>query len=158
MTNPLTTAAEAPLLKVTDLTVEFTTLSGVARALDHVSFEVWPGETLAILGESGSGKSTTAQAIMALLPKPAGEIVGGSILYGGRDLAAMPVPQVRELCAEDIAMIFQDPLSSLNPVFRVGAQVAEPLIRRRGMSKRDAWAKALDLLKRVGIPNAEERI
>ncbi len=158
MTNPLTTAAEAPLLTVTDLTVEFSTLSGVARALDHVSFEVWPGETLAILGESGSGKSTTAQAIMALLPKPAGDIVGGSILYGGRDLAAMPVPQVRELCAEDIAMIFQDPLSSLNPVFRVGAQVAEPLIRRRGMGKKEAWAKALDLLTRVGIPNAEERI
>ncbi|WP_235566638.1 ABC transporter ATP-binding protein [Microbacterium sp. Root61] len=147
-----------PLLQVKDLTVEFSTVAGIARALDHVTFDVRSGETLAILGESGSGKSTTAQAIMALLPKPAGAITGGSILYGGEDLATLPVPRVRELCAEDIAMIFQDPLSSLNPVFRVGAQIAEPLRRRRGMSKKAALAKALDLLKRVGIPKAEERI
>jgi len=151
-------AAGAPLLEVEDLSVEFSTSAGVARALDHVSFEVRGGETLAILGESGSGKSTTAQAIMALLPKPAGSIVGGSIRYGGKDLAKLPVAKVRDLCATDIAMIFQDPLSSLNPVFRIGAQVAEPLIRRRGMGKKEAWARALDLLKRVGIPHAEERI
>ncbi len=150
--------AEAPLLRVQDLTVEFSTAAGVARALDHVSFDVHAGETLAILGESGSGKSTTAQAIMALLPKPAGSIVEGSIFHGGRDLAALPVKKVREVCATEIAMIFQDPLSSLNPVFRVGAQVAEPLRRRRGMGKKQAWARALDLLKRVGIPNADERI
>ncbi len=156
--RPAGSAVEAPLLRVRGLTVEFSTAAGTARALDNVSFDVHAGETLAILGESGSGKSTTAQAIMALLPKPAGSIVGGSIFYKGLDLAQLPVPQVRELCAADIAMIFQDPLSSLNPVFRVGAQVAEPLRRRRGMGKKEAWARALDLLKRVGIPNAEERI
>lgn len=157
-TTRVNDAGADPLLRVEDLTVEFSTAAGIARALDHVSFEVHSGETLAILGESGSGKSTTAQAIMALLPKPAGAITDGSIIYGGEDLVAMPVPRVRDLCAEDIAMIFQDPLSSLNPVFRIGAQIAEPLRRRRGMGKKKAWARALDLLKRVGIPNADERI
>ncbi len=147
-----------PLLRVEDLRVEFSTSAGVVPALRGVSFEVRPGETLAILGESGSGKSVTAQAIMALLPKPAGSIVGGSILFNGRDLAAEPVGKVRELCATEIGMIFQDPLSSLNPVFRVGWQVAEPLRRRLKLDKQEAWAKALDLLKRVGIPNAETRI
>src|SRR4051794_21833144 len=91
---------DVPLLQVKGLTVEFSTVGGVAKALDRVSFDVRRGETLAILGESGSGKSTTAQAIMALLPKPAGAITEGSILYGGQDLAALPVPAVRELCAE----------------------------------------------------------
>jgi oligopeptide transport system ATP-binding protein len=154
----LAQSTEAPLLSVQDLQVEFSTSAGVARALDGVSFDVREGETLAILGESGSGKSVTAQAIMALLPKPAGSIVGGRILYKGRDLAAEPVTSVRSLCGTEIAMIFQDPLSSLNPVFRVGWQIAEPLRRRRGMGRRQAWAKALDLLKRVGIPDAESRI
>ena len=147
-----------PLLSVRDLTVEFSTAAGVARALDGVSFDVHAGETLAILGESGCGKSTTAQAIMALLPRPAGSITGGEIRYEGRDLAAEPVSKVREVCGTEIAMIFQDPLSSLNPVLRVGAQVAEPFRRRRGMKRDEAWAKALELLTRVGIPDAETRI
>ena len=146
------------LLGVRDLQVEFSTSAGVLRALDGVSFDVRIGETVAVLGESGSGKSVTAQAIMALLPKPAGSIVGGQICYRGRDLVELPVNQVRELCATEIAMIFQDPLSSLNPVFRVGAQIAELFRRRRGTPKRQAWAKALELLKRVGIPDADSRI
>ena len=128
------------------------------RALDGVSFDVRAGETVAILGESGSGKSVTAQAIMALLPKPAGSIVGGRIFYRGMDLANEPDSRVRELCATEIAMIFQDPLSSLNPVLRVGWQIAELFRRRRGTPKREAWAKALELLKRVGIQDAESRI
>jgi oligopeptide/dipeptide ABC transporter ATP-binding protein len=148
----------APLLSVQDLKVEFSTSAGVARALDGVSFDVHAGRTLAILGESGSGKSVTAQAIMRLLPKPAGSIVGGRIRYGDRDLAAEPIDAVRALCGTEIAMIFQDPLSSLNPVFRIGYQIAEPFRRRRGMSRRDAWAKAVELLKRVGVPDAETRI
>lgn len=153
-----THGSHAPLLAVEDLTVAFSTAAGVARALDGVSFEVGAGETLAILGESGCGKSTTAQAIMALLPRPAGSIVGGRILYEGRDLAAEPVAKVRKVCGTEIAMIFQDPLSSLNPVMRIGAQVAEPLRRRRGMGRDQAWARALELLTRVGIPHAESRI
>jgi len=152
-TAPAASASAAgPLLSVENLKVEFSTSAGVIRALDGVSFEVSAGETLAILGESGSGKSVTAQTIMALLPKPAGSIAGGSIVYKGRDLAAEPIKQVRELCSTEIAMIFQDPLSSLNPVFQIGYQVAEPFRRRLGMGK------ALELLKRVGIPNAESRI
>ena len=148
----------SPLLSVQDLKVEFSTTAGVARALDGVSFDVHAGQTLAILGESGSGKSVTAQAIMALLPKPAGRIVGGSIWYDGVDLASAPVPQVRGYCGTEIAMIFQDPLSSLNPVFRVGDQVAEPFRRRLKMGKKQALAEALTLLKRVGIPDAESRM
>jgi oligopeptide/dipeptide ABC transporter ATP-binding protein len=128
------------------------------RALDGVSFDVHGGETLAILGESGSGKSVTAQAIMALLPKPAGSVSGGSITYKGSDLTTESIKKVRQLCSTEISMIFQDPLSSLNPVFRVGYQVAEPFRRRLGMGKREAWKKALDLLKRVEIPDAERRI
>jgi len=151
-------SADEPLLSVQNLQVEFSTSAGVARALDGVSFDLREGETLAILGESGSGKSVTAQALMALLPTPAGSIVGGRILYGGRDLAAEPTTEVRSLCGTDLAMIFQDPLSSLNPVFRVGWQIAEPLRRRRGMGRKEAWARALDLMKRVGIPDAESRI
>lgn len=156
-TSPIGQADE-PLLRVRDLQVEFSTSAGVVRALDGVSFDVHAGKTVAILGESGSGKSVTTQAIMALLPQPAGSIVGGSIMYGGVDLAAASVRTVRELCATEIAMIFQDPLSSLNPVHRVGAQIAELFRRRRGASKQDAWAKSLELLKRVGIPDAETRI
>jgi len=147
-----------PLLDVRGLEVEFSTSAGIVRALDGVSFEIREGETLALLGESGSGKSVTAQAIMALLPRPTGAIVGGSIRYRGRDLAAEPVKRVRELCATEIAMIFQDPLSSLNPVFRIGYQVAEPFRRRLGLGRREAWARALELLQRVGIPDAEHRI
>jgi oligopeptide transport system ATP-binding protein len=151
-------AVDAPLLSVRNLQVEFRTALGVARALDGVSFDVEAGETLAVLGESGSGKSVTAQAIMALLPRGIGSIVGGSILYRGVDLARRPIQEVRKLCATDIAMIFQDPLSSLNPVFRIGYQLAEPFRRRLGMGKKQAWAKALELLKRVGIPDADARI
>jgi len=158
LVGPTSATSGAPLLSVENLTVEFSTAAGVARALDGVSFEVRAGETLAILGESGCGKSTTAQAIMGLLPKPAGSVTGGRIVYGGRDLAAEPVRKVREVCGTEIAMIFQDPLSSLNPVFRVGAQVAEPFRQRRGMGRQEAWARALELLKRVGIPDAETRI
>lgn len=146
------------LLRVEDLQVEFSTSAGVVRALDGVSFDVRAGETLAILGESGSGKSVTAQAIMALLPRPAGAVVGGRIVYGGRDLTAEPASVVRQLCATEIAMIFQDPLSSLNPVYRVGWQIAELFRRRRGTPTKEAWERALGLLRRVGIPDAEHRI
>jgi oligopeptide/dipeptide ABC transporter ATP-binding protein len=152
------TPRDEPLMSVRDLQVEFSTSAGVVRALDGVSFDVRRGETIAILGESGSGKSVTAQAIMALLPKPAGSIVGGSIHYAGRDLAALPIGDVRRICGTEIAMIFQDPLSSLNPVFRVGWQIAEPFRKRLGMDKQQARAKALELLDRVGIPNASRRI
>jgi len=157
MTTPISASA-APLLSVEDLRVEIGTSAGVVRPLDGVTLHIDRGETLAVLGESGSGKSVMAQAIMALLPRPNGRISGGRIVYDGVDLARLPVKAVRKRCGTEIAMIFQDPLSSLNPVFRVGAQIAEPFRRRRGMGRREAKRRALELLQRVGIPHAARRI
>jgi peptide/nickel transport system ATP-binding protein/oligopeptide transport system ATP-binding protein len=145
-----------PLLSVRDLRVEFATSGGVVTAVDGASFDVAPGETLALLGESGSGKSVTAQAVMGIVPKPAGRVRGGSITYDGRDLLAPGV--AKGLRGREIAMVFQDPLSSLNPVFRVGAQIGEMFRRHRGASRREARAAALDLMKRVGIPAASKRL
>ncbi|MEU8222133.1 ABC transporter ATP-binding protein [Kribbella sp. NPDC048915] len=144
------------LLSVRDLRVEFATSGGVVTAVDGASFDVAPGETLALLGESGSGKSVTAQAVMGIVPKPAGRVCGGSITYDGRDLLAPGV--AKGLRGREIAMVFQDPLSSLNPVFRVGAQIGEMFRRHRGASRREARAAALDLMKRVGIPAASKRL
>jgi peptide/nickel transport system ATP-binding protein/oligopeptide transport system ATP-binding protein len=144
------------LLSVRDLRVEFATSGGVVTAVDGASFEVGAGETVALLGESGSGKSVTAQAVMGIVPKPAGRVCGGSISYDGRDLLAPGV--AKGLRGREIAMVFQDPLSSLNPVFRVGAQIGEMFRRHRGASRREARAAALDLMKRVGIPAASKRL
>lgn len=156
--QPRPVSAGSPLLEVKNLRVQFRTRAGVVTPLDGVNFSINRGETVAILGESGSGKSVTAQAIMGLLPSPAGKITGGQIIYDGKDLAAMRISEVRKLCGTEIAMIFQDPLSSLNPVFRVGAQIAEPFRRRRGMSRAESRAQAIELMERVGIPEAKRRV
>ncbi|RZT27888.1 peptide/nickel transport system ATP-binding protein/oligopeptide transport system ATP-binding protein [Kribbella sp. VKM Ac-2569] len=144
------------LLSVRDLRVEFATSGGVVTAVDGASFDVGAGETVALLGESGSGKSVTAQAVMGIVPKPAGRIPSGSISYDSKDLLAPGV--AKGLRGREIAMVFQDPLSSLNPVFRVGAQIGEMFRRHRGASRREARAAALDLMKRVGIPAASKRL
>jgi oligopeptide transport system ATP-binding protein len=144
------------MLSVRDLRVEFATSGGVVTAVDSASFDVGAGETVALLGESGSGKSVTAQAVMGIVPKPAGRVCGGSITYDGRDLLAPGV--AKGLRGREIAMVFQDPLSSLNPVFRVGAQIAEMFRRHRGASRREARAAALELMQRVGIPAASKRM
>ncbi|HEY3502649.1 MAG TPA: ABC transporter ATP-binding protein [Actinocatenispora sp.] len=141
-----------PLLSVRDLRVRF----GPVTAVDGVSFDVLPGETVAVVGESGSGKSVTMQAVMGLLPR--GAEVTGSIVYDGRDLLARPIAETRKLCGTELAMIFQDPLSSLNPVFRVGRQISESLVRRRGASRKQGRAHAVDLMRRVGIPDPERRV
>jgi oligopeptide transport system ATP-binding protein len=146
----------APLLSVEDLRVQFRTASGVITPVDGLSFEIAPGETLAVLGESGSGKSVTAQAVMGLLQ--AGRVTGGRIVYDGVDLLTRPAADVRRLRGSEMAMVFQDPLSSLNPVFRVGAQIGEMFRRHRGASRREAKAAAVDLMKRVGIPDAVKRV
>lgn len=150
--------ATAPLLKIEDLKVEFMTSLGSVRALDGVSFDIGVGETVALLGESGSGKSVTAQAIMRILPRQISRIAGGKILFDGTDLASISTKAVRHLCGTEIAMIFQDPLSSLNPVYRVGDQIAEPLMRRHKVHKKEALKQALGLMKRVGISDAEQRL
>ncbi|WP_030291089.1 ABC transporter ATP-binding protein [Streptomyces katrae] len=147
-----------PLLEVRDLHVEFHTRDGVAKAVNGVSYSVNAGETLAVLGESGSGKSVTAQAIMGILDMPPGKIAGGEILFQGTDLLKLPAEEYRKIRGSKIAMIFQDALSSLNPVHTVGAQLGEMFRVHRGMSKKDATAKAVELMDRVKIPAAKERV
>ncbi|MCX5145618.1 ABC transporter ATP-binding protein [Streptomyces sp. NPDC048550] len=147
-----------PLLEVRDLHVEFHTRDGVAKAVNGVSYSVNAGETLAVLGESGSGKSVTAQAIMGILDMPPGKIAGGEILFQGTDLLKLPAEEYRKVRGSKIAMIFQDALSSLNPVHTVGAQLGEMFRVHRGMSKKDATAKAIELMDRVKIPAAKARV
>ncbi|WP_408641986.1 ABC transporter ATP-binding protein [Saccharopolyspora oryzae] len=146
------------LLEVEDLHVEFRTRDGVAKVLNGVNYHVDAGETLAVLGESGSGKSVTAQTIMGILDMPPGVITGGSIRYRGEDVLAASDRRRRELRGESMAMIFQDALSALNPVYTVGFQIAEQLRMRRGMSRKEAMKQAVDLLEQVKIPNAKQRV
>ena len=146
------------LLAVRDLHVEFRTLDGVAKAINGVDIALDEGETLAILGESGSGKSVTAQAIMGILDMPPAAITGGQILYKGEDLLTMPDAERRKLRGPEISMIFQDALSSLNPVFPVGWQIGEMFRKHRGMNKSDAYDEAVRLMERVNIPAARERV
>jgi oligopeptide transport system ATP-binding protein len=148
----------APLLEVNDLHVEFRTQDGVARAVNGANFLLAPGETLAILGESGCGKSVTAQAIMGILDSPPGFITQGEVKYRGIDLLKLPENERRKVRANQIAMIFQDALSALNPVFTVGYQLAELFRVHRGMSRADAKSRSIELLDQVKIPAARARI
>ncbi|WP_018544303.1 ABC transporter ATP-binding protein [Streptomyces sp. LaPpAH-108] len=146
------------LLDVRDLHVEFRTRDGVARAVDGVSYIVDAGETLAVLGESGSGKSVTAQAVMGILDTPPARITGGQILFQGRDLLTLKEDERRRIRGARMAMIFQDALSALNPVLTVGDQLGEMFVVHRGMSKRDARARAVELMDQVRIPGAAQRV
>jgi len=147
-----------PLLEVADLQVEFRSRDGVARVLNGVDYHVDAGETLAVLGESGSGKSVTANTIMGILDTPPGFVTGGSVRYHGEDLLAATPDRRREVRGESIAMIFQDALSALNPVYSVGFQIAEQLRTRRGMDRKAATKRAVELLDMVGIPAAGQRV
>ncbi|WP_406392386.1 ABC transporter ATP-binding protein [Streptomyces sp. NBC_00887] len=146
------------LLEVRDLHVEFHTREGVAKAVNGVNYSVAEGETLAVLGESGSGKSVTAQAIMGILDMPPGKISGGEILFKDRDLLKLQGEERRRVRGQEMAMIFQDALSSLNPVLSVGQQLGEMFVVHRGMSRKDAKAKSIELMDRVRIPAAKERV
>ncbi|MFE2106210.1 ABC transporter ATP-binding protein [Kitasatospora sp. NPDC059463] len=147
-----------PLLEVKDLHVEFHTRDGVAKAVNGVNYSVAAGETLAVLGESGSGKSVTAQTIMGILDMPPGKISQGQILFRGQDMLAMKEEERRQIRGQKIAMIFQDALSSLNPVMTVGAQLGEMFRVHRGASKKEAREKAVELMERVRIPAAKQRV
>jgi oligopeptide transport system ATP-binding protein len=147
-----------PLLEVRDLHVEFHTRDGVAKAVNGVNYSVSAGETLAVLGESGSGKSVTAQAIMGILDMPPGKIPQGQILFRGEDMLTMTNEERRKIRGRKIAMIFQDALSSLNPVLSVGYQLGEMFRVHQGLSKKAAKAKAIELMDRVRIPAAKERV
>ena len=146
------------LLEVEDLQVEFRTREGVAKAINGVSFGLREGETLAILGESGSGKSVTAQAVMGILDSPPGFITGGQIRYCGQDLLTMGEEERRQVRGPEISMVFQDALSSLNPVFTVGWQIGEMFRKHRGLNKTDAQEQAIRLMERVQIPGARQRV
>ena len=147
-----------PLLSVTDLRTYFYTRNGVYRAVDGVSFDVGRGETLGIVGESGSGKSVTCYSIMGLIPQPPGRIVSGTAMFDGVDLLHCSPAQARAIRGKRVAMIFQDPMTSLNPYLRVGEQIIEPLLIHEKISRRDALVRALAMLEAVGINDAAKRI
>ena len=146
------------LLEVDELQVEFRTRDGVAKAINGVSFELHEGETLAILGESGSGKSVTAQAIIGILDTPPAFITGGEVRYCGKDILKLSEDERRRVRGPEISMVFQDALSALNPVFSVGWQIAEMFRKHRGMNKSDSQAQAIRLMQRVQIPGAAQRV
>ncbi len=145
------------LLKVDALKMYFHTRDGIVKAVDGVSYTLDPGQTLGVVGESGSGKSVTALTMMRLVPMPPGKVEGGEVLFKGKSLLTMKEEEVRAIRGNRIAMIFQDPMTSLNPVYRIGHQIAEPLVIHKGMSKAEAGARAVELLEMVGIPNARSR-
>lgn len=147
----------APALSVDNLQVEFATRGGRVQAVRGVSFSVNPGETLAIVGESGCGKSVTMMSIMGLIPMPPGRIVGGSAKLNGKELLGLPVSKLNKIRGVDIGMVFQDPMSALNPTMKIGEQIAETLIVHQGMSKREAFKRAIALLERTKIPEAAKR-
>ncbi len=147
----------APVLEVDDLHMHFFTRDGVVKAVDGVSFTLEAGRTLGVVGESGSGKSVTALSIMRLIPEPPGKVVSGDIRFKGESILRMNEKEQRRLRGNRIAMIFQDPMTSLNPVYRIGRQIAEPLRLHKGMNRREAWGAAVELLTHVGIPRAAER-
>jgi oligopeptide transport system ATP-binding protein len=151
-------AGTAPLLEVDDLRVEFRTRSGVVNAVNGISYSLAEGETLAILGESGSGKSVSAQAIMGILDMPPAHIPSGKIFFEGRDLLTLDPEEQRRVRGPGISMIFQDALSALNPVYSVGFQIGEMFRAHRGTSKKEAKQKAIELMDRVRIPAAAQRV
>jgi oligopeptide transport system ATP-binding protein len=146
------------LLEVRDLHVSFKTYNGEVKAVRGVSFDIDKGETVAIVGESGCGKSVTSQTIMRLIPNPPGFIKQGEILFDGTDLAKATEKQMEKIRGQEIAMIFQDPMTSLNPTMTVGAQIIEGLVKHQKMSKAEAKQKAIEMLRLVGIPSPESRL
>ncbi|MDF1837452.1 MAG: ABC transporter ATP-binding protein [Planctomycetota bacterium] len=150
--------AVKPLVQVKDLHTMFFVEKKEAHAVTDVSFDIMPGESLGIVGESGSGKSVTALSIMRLIPDPPGKIAGGEILFNGKDLLKLSHKEMRKVRGKDIAMIFQEPMTSLNPVFTIGRQVSEALIHHEKMSKADALERAVEVLEQVGIPSPRKRL
>jgi len=146
------------LLEVKDLRVSFNTYNGEVQAVRGVNFELNKGETLAIVGESGSGKSVTSKALMQLLPAPQGYIKSGQILFDGQDITKMSNRAMQKVRGSEISMVFQDPMSSLNPTMKIGRQIMEGLIKHQGLSKTNAKKKSLELLQLVGIPNPHIRV
>ena len=148
----------SPVLEIDDLRTHFFTQIGVIRAVDGVSYAVRAGETLGVVGESGCGKSVTALSILRLVANPPGRIVGGAIRFGGRNLIELDESEMEAIRGNEISMIFQEPMTSLNPLLTVGRQIAEAVTLHQGLSPRDAMDKAVEMLRRVAIPEAERRV
>jgi peptide/nickel transport system ATP-binding protein len=149
---------DVPLLDVRNLATQFLTDRGVVRAVDGVSLHIHAGETLGVVGESGSGKSVTALSIMRLIREPPGRIAEGEVRYNGVNLLGLSAEQMRNIRGKEIAMIFQEPMTSLNPVFTIGEQIAESIRLHEGLSRRDAADKSIEMLRVVHIPNPERRV
>jgi len=154
-TGPVNTAET--VLSVANLRTEFRTTSGPIAAVDSVSFDLRAGETLCIVGESGCGKSVTALSILRLVPSPPGRIAGGSIRYGGRDLLTLSEGQMEAVRGNEISMIFQEPMTSLNPLYTIGRQIAEAIALHQGAAAKEAMTRAIETLRRVSIPDPERR-
>ncbi len=150
-------ATAAPVVEIDQLKTHFFTAGGVIKAVDGVSYAVRRGETLGVVGESGCGKSVTALSIMRLVASPPGRVVGGSVHLEGRDLLRLSEREMEDVRGNHISMIFQEPMTSLNPLYTVGRQIAEPIALHQGLSRRDAFDKAIEMLRRVSIPEAERR-
>ncbi len=149
---------DKPILQVQDLSVEFQTVEGTVHAINELTYSLNEGETLGIVGESGSGKSVSSLGIMKLIPNPPGRIVGGSIFYNGQDLVTCSEREMEKIRGNEISMIFQEPMTSLNPIKTCGKQIAESLILHRGMKKKEAMQEAVKMMKAVGIANPEARV
>ncbi|MCA1703769.1 MAG: ABC transporter ATP-binding protein, partial [Actinobacteria bacterium] len=148
-----------PVLTIEDLRVEFSTEDGIVKAVDGVSYEVYPGETLGVVGESGSGKSVTVMSILGLIPTPPGRIVSGRAMFKGEDLLTARKEDLRRIRGKEIAMVFQDPMTSLNPVFKVGGQLEEAIkIHDPAVGDAEARSKAVALLELVGVPHPDRRV
>lgn len=147
-----------PVLEIKNLRTSFRTDDGELIAVDDVSFSVNAGQTVGVVGESGCGKSVTALSAMRLIPNPPGKIIGGQILFNGENLLDLPIQEMRRIRGNKISMIFQEPMTSLNPVFTIGDQIMESIILHQKLSSKDAHAKAIEMLKLVGIPAPEKRV
>lgn len=147
-----------PVLKIQDLKTYFIDGEAQVRAVDGIDLELFPGQTVCMVGESGCGKSITALSVMGLVPKPAGQIIGGQIIFEGRDITKLSEDGLAEIRGNKISMIFQEPMTCLNPLLTIGDQVSEPLIRHRNVPKRDAVQRAVEMLKHVGIARAESMV
>src|SRR5688572_18284625 len=157
-TRPSGGSVPEPVLSIRDMTVEFGTEDGVVKAVTGVNYDLFPGEILGVIGESGAGKSVSVMTMLDLIPKPPGRVVSGKAIFKGRDLLTMSKSELRDERGGDIAMIFQDPMTSLNPVLKVGTQIAEAVLAHNAKaSDDDARKRAIELLQLVGVPNAEQR-
>lgn len=150
--------AKEKLLEIRNLKTYFYTENGVSKAVDGVDLEIYPGETLGVVGESGCGKSVTSLSIMRLIQEPPGKIVDGEILFKGRDLARLSQDEMRQIRGNEISMIFQEPMTSLNPVFTIGEQISEAILLHKKVDKKQAMEESIEMLRKVGIPLPEQRV